>query len=47
MNQSSLLTYEELPKVIYSFQEFNSPTVFQIDDTPIQFEIKETGKVVK
>ncbi|WP_086445497.1 SpaA isopeptide-forming pilin-related protein [Candidatus Enterococcus lemimoniae] len=46
-NQEGLLTYEELPKGIYYFQEFDAPTGYQIDDTPIQFEIKENGKVVK
>ncbi|MBC1645823.1 Cys-Gln thioester bond-forming surface protein [Listeria welshimeri] len=46
-NAEGLLTYDELPKGIYYFQEFDAPTGYQIDETPIQFEIKEHGQVVK
>lgn len=40
-------TFEKLPKGTYYFQEFEAPTGYQLDETPIQFEIKEDGEVVK
>ncbi|CAK20185.1 SpaA isopeptide-forming pilin-related protein [Listeria welshimeri] len=40
-------TFEKLPKGTYYFQEFEAPIGYQLDETPIQFEIKEDGKVVK
>lgn len=40
-------TFEKLPKGTYYFQEFKAPIGYQLDETPIQFEIKEDGEVVK
>lgn len=41
------LTFEKLPKGVYYFQEFDAPSGYQLDETPIQFEIKEDGEIVK
>ncbi|HBI6483558.1 TPA: LPXTG cell wall anchor domain-containing protein [Listeria monocytogenes] len=40
-------TFEKLPKGVYYFQEFEAPSGYQLDETPIQFEIKEDGEIVK
>lgn len=40
-------TFENLPKGTYSFQEFDAPEGYQLDETPIAFEIKEDGEIVK
>ncbi|WP_141240791.1 SpaA isopeptide-forming pilin-related protein, partial [Listeria monocytogenes] len=40
-------TFEKLPKGVYYFQEFDAPSGYQLDETPIQFEIKEDGEIVK
>lgn len=40
-------TFEKLPKGVYYFQEFDAPSGYQLDETPIQFEIKEEGEIVK
>ncbi|MHC5268434.1 prealbumin-like fold domain-containing protein [Enterococcus sp. LJL98] len=32
---------------MYYFQEYEAPTGYQIDETPIKFEIQEDGEVVK
>jgi LPXTG-motif cell wall-anchored protein len=39
--------FEKLPKGMYYFQEFDAPSGYQLDETPIQFEIKEDGEIVK
>lgn len=39
--------FEQLPKGVYYFQEFDAPENYQLDETPLQFEIKENGEVVK
>ena len=46
-DEKGTFTFKELPKGIYYFQEFGAPQGYQLDETPIQFEIKEHGKVVK
>lgn len=46
-NDKGIFTFEQLPKGIYYFQEFDAPKGYQLDETPMQFEIKENGKVVK
>ena len=46
-NDKGIFTFEQLPKGIYYFQEFDAPRGYQLDETPMQFEIKENGKVVK
>ena len=40
-------TFEKLPKGVYYFQEVEASAGYQLDETPIQFEIKEDGEVVK
>lgn len=39
--------FRQLPKGIYYFQEFEAPANYQIDETPLKFEIKEDGETVK
>lgn len=46
-NDKGIFTFEQLPKGIFYFQEFDAPKGYQLDETPMQFEIKENGKVVK
>lgn len=46
-DEKGTFTFKELPKGIYYFQEFGAPQGYQLDETPIKFEIKEHGKVVK
>lgn len=46
-NDKGIFTFEQLPKGIYYFQEFDAPKGYQLDETPMQFEIKENGKIVK
>ena len=38
--------FDNLPKGIYYFQEYEAPKGYQIDETPMKFEIKENGEVV-
>lgn len=38
--------FDNLPKGIYYFQEYEAPKGYQIDETPIKFEIKEDGEVI-
>lgn len=45
-NQGQFI-FEKLPKGVYYFQEFDAPSGYQLDETPIQFEIKEEGEIVK
>lgn len=40
-------SFENLPRGVYYFQEFEVPTGYQIDETPIKFEILEDGEIVK
>lgn len=40
------LYFENLPKGIYYFQEYDAPKGYQIDETPMKFEIKEDGEVI-
>ncbi|WP_207948946.1 SpaA isopeptide-forming pilin-related protein [Erysipelothrix anatis] len=46
-NDKGILVFDELPKGNYYFQEFEAPSDYQIDETPIPFEIKNDGEVVK
>lgn len=46
-NEKGVFAFEQLPKGIYYFQEFDAPEGYQLDETPVQFEIKENGEVVK
>lgn len=38
--------FDNLPKGIYYFQEYEAPKGYQIDETPIRFEIKKNGEIV-
>ncbi|HDN2513840.1 Cys-Gln thioester bond-forming surface protein [Clostridioides difficile] len=38
--------FDKLPKGIYYFQEYEAPKGYQIDETPMKFEIKENGEIV-
>lgn len=40
-------TFEQLPAGQYYFQEFDAPDGYQLDETPVTFEIKEHGEIVK
>lgn len=40
-------TFEELPKGNYYFQEYDAPKGYILDETPIPFEVKEDGELVK
>ena len=46
-NEKGVFTFEQLPKGTYYFQEFDAPKGYQLDETPMSFEIKEHGEVVK
>ena len=39
--------FDNLPKGKYTFTEFDAPEGYNIDTTPIPFEIKEDGEIVK
>ena len=45
-NDKGIFTFEQLPKGIYYFQEFDAPKGYELDETPMPFEIKGNGKVV-
>ncbi|WP_288394303.1 collagen binding domain-containing protein [uncultured Vagococcus sp.] len=40
-------TFDELPKGTYNFIEFDAPKGYLIDTTPVPFEIKADGEVIK
>lgn len=46
-NDKGIFKFRQLPKGIYYFQEFEASTGYQIDETPLKFEIKENGETVK
>jgi LPXTG-motif cell wall-anchored protein len=46
-NEKGVFTFEQLPIGTYYFQEFDAPDGYRLDETPLKFEIKEDGKVVK
>lgn len=46
-DENGVFTFEQLPKGIYYFQEFDAPDGYELDETPMQFEIKEDVEVVK
>lgn len=46
-NEKGIFTFEQLPVGTYYFQEFEAPDGYLLDETPLKFEIKEDGKVVK
>lgn len=46
-NDKGIFTFEQLPKGSYYFQEFDAPEGYELDETPMPFEIKENGEVVK
>ncbi|MGX7410462.1 SpaA isopeptide-forming pilin-related protein [Enterococcus avium] len=46
-NKKGIFTFENLPIGTYYFQEFEAPDGYRLDETPLRFDIKENGKVVK
>ncbi len=46
-NDKGVFTFKDLPKGVYYFQEFDAPDGYELDETPMKFEIKEDGEVVK
>ncbi|ECL7021573.1 LPXTG cell wall anchor domain-containing protein [Listeria monocytogenes] len=46
-NEQGLFKFRQLPKGVYYFQEFEAPKQYQLDATPLKFEIKENGETVK
>ncbi|HGM4082866.1 TPA: SpaA isopeptide-forming pilin-related protein [Listeria monocytogenes] len=46
-NEKGIFKFHQLPKGVYYFQEFEAPLGYQIDETPLKFEIKEDGETVK
>ncbi|CWU72985.1 LPXTG cell wall anchor domain-containing protein [Carnobacterium divergens] len=46
-DDKGIYTFEKLPAGKYYFQEYDAPTGYQLDDTPMLFEITENGEVVK
>lgn len=42
-----IFTFQQLPAGKYFFQEFDAPAGYQLDETPVAFEIKEHGEIVK
>ena len=40
-------SFQKLPAGKYSFQEFDAPDGYQLDETPIPFEIKENDEIIK
>lgn len=46
-NEKGIFKFRQLPKGLYYFQEFEAPVGYQIDETPLKFEIKEDGETVK
>lgn len=46
-NNSGVFTFKKLPKGTYYFQEYEAPQGYELNETPLQFEIKEDGEVVK
>lgn len=46
-NEKGVFTFEQLPIGTYYFQEFEAPEGYRLVETPLKFDIKEDGKVVK
>ncbi len=46
-NEKGIYTFEQLPVGNYYFQEYDAPDGYVLDETPMAFEIKEDGEVVK
>ncbi|MBO0468569.1 LPXTG cell wall anchor domain-containing protein [Enterococcus plantarum] len=46
-NEDGVFTFKNLPYGTYYFKEFSAPANYLLDETPIKFEIKEDGKIVK
>lgn len=45
-DKNGIFYFDNLPKGIYYFQEYEAPKGYQIDETPIKFEIKQDGEIV-
>lgn len=46
-DDKGIYTFEKLPAGKYYFQEYDAPTGYQLDDTPMQFEITENVEILK
>ncbi|MEO2454677.1 SpaA isopeptide-forming pilin-related protein [Enterococcus faecalis] len=46
-DEKGIFSFEQLPKGTYFFQEFDTPQGYELDETPLKFEIKEDGDLVK
>lgn len=45
-DEKGVFYFDNLPKGIYYFQEYEAPKGYQIDETPMKFEIKKDGEVI-
>jgi len=46
-DEDGIFKFEELPKGVYYFREFDAPAGYLLDETPIRFEVLEHGVIVK
>ncbi|MBC2149801.1 LPXTG cell wall anchor domain-containing protein [Listeria booriae] len=46
-NEDGVFIFKNLPKGRYTFVEYDAPKGYLIDETPIPFEIKENGEIVR
>lgn len=46
-DEKGIFSFEQLPKGTYFFQEFDAPQGYELDETPLKFEMKEDGDLVK
>ncbi|HGW6217763.1 TPA: SpaA isopeptide-forming pilin-related protein [Enterococcus faecalis] len=46
-DKKGTFAFKDLPKGTYYFKEYEAPTGYQIDETPIPFEIKEDREIIK
>ncbi|EKZ3786365.1 LPXTG cell wall anchor domain-containing protein [Listeria monocytogenes] len=46
-NEDGVFIFKNLPKGRYAFVEYDAPKGYLIDETPIPFEIKENGEIVR
>ncbi|MCR1874492.1 prealbumin-like fold domain-containing protein [Paraclostridium bifermentans] len=45
-DEKDVFYFDKLPKGIYYFQEYEASNMYQIDETPMKFEIKKDGEVI-
>ncbi|EAC2410867.1 hypothetical protein AF435_04465 [Listeria monocytogenes] len=46
-DKDGLFKFKSLPAGKYSFREFDAPKGYELDETPLPFEIKENNEIVK